>query len=346
MNPMPQIATANTERSNSRCDICESEEKEVIAELDRDRRPLRTVICKCCGLVYSDPRPDSSQLREYYENAYRVDYKETVEPRPKHVYRAGKVALERLSRIQPVIQEGSRILDFGAGSGEVVFMLRSLGFDASGFEPNSGYACFASKRLGLPVTHGFYQDARIEPGSLDVVTAFHVFEHLESPLHAFAHVRGWLRTGGYLLVEVPNIESRCQWPGSRFHRAHLFNFNPATLEMAGRKNGYSVVSTSVSEDGGNVTVIFQKQDIPLSDEWLAKGNYERVLAIVRGHTPLKHAFSRHPYQRIIRKVLCRVEERKAVGQCTCAETILSGLVKAKLAGPQSETPSTFRLMAS
>jgi SAM-dependent methyltransferase len=318
------------ETSSSRCDICESDEKEVIAEMDRDRRPLRTVICKGCGLVYSDPRPSSDEVREYYENEYRVDYKATVEPRPKHVYRAGKVALERFSRIAPVLGKGTKILDFGAGSGEVVFVLRSQGFDAFGFEPNSGYACFASERLGLPVRHSFYEDAKVEPESLDVVTAFHVFEHLESPSRAFAHVRDWLRVGGYLLVEVPNIEARCQWPGSRFHRAHLFNFSPATLEMAGRKNGYSVVSTTVSEDGGNVTVIFQKQAEPLPDGWLVKGNYERVAALVRGHKGWKHAFSRHPYQRLMRKLASQVEEKRAVSKSACAQSILTSLVKRRL----------------
>lgn len=317
--------------SDSRCDICDSKEKQTITELDRDLNPLRTVICKCCGLVFSDPIPTAEQVRDYYKNEYRVDYKATLEPRPKHIYRAGKVAVERLRRIEPVLTENCRILDFGAGSGEVVFMLRSLGFDASGFEPNSGYASFASQRLGLPVWHGFYEDAEIAPESLDVVTAFHVFEHLESPSRAFTHVWQWLRVGGHLVVEVPNVEALCQWPGSRFHRAHLYNFNPVTLEMAGRKNGFEVVSSTVSDDGGNTAVTFRKLPEVKSGGWMTEGNFERVISVVRGHSRLRHAFSRHPYQRIFRKLVSRVEERRAVRKTNCARTILEGLAPRKTA---------------
>ena len=83
------------------------------------------------------------------------------------------------------------------------------------FEPNDGYARFASEVLGLPVTHGFYQNVRIKPESQqDIVTAFHVVEHLESPYDALMQVRGWLQPSGQLMVEVPNVEAVCQWPHS------------------------------------------------------------------------------------------------------------------------------------
>ena len=182
------------------CDLCGATAVAELGQRDRDGHPLRTVICRHCGLVYSDPRPDAAQVRAYYEHSYRTDYKATYQPKAKHVYRAGKVALERYRRLVAVLTPGCRVLDFGAGGGEVVYMLRAKGYAATGFEPNAGYAKFAAEQLGLPVTNGFYQTVPIEPQSQNVVTAFHVVEHLESPCGAFQHVRQWLRAGGRLVV--------------------------------------------------------------------------------------------------------------------------------------------------
>jgi SAM-dependent methyltransferase len=298
--------------------------------IGRDGGYLRTVICRRCGLVYSEPRPGSEDIRDYYQRAYRMDYKATFQPKPKHVYRAGKVAVGRFRRLAPILKRGCRVLDFGAGSGEVVFVLRAMGYEASGFEPNDGYARFASEVLGLPVAHGSYQETRIEPGSQDVVTAFHVLEHVESPCDALRQVRDWQRPDGHLLVEVPNVEAVCQWPRSRFHRAHLYNFSPATLEMAGRKAGYGVASSSVSSDGCTITVVFQRGSTsgPRSAE--IPGNYERVSSIVRRHTALRHLFSPYPYARPFHKIAARIEERRATRKTTSPREILDGLIASEL----------------
>ncbi|MCS6874271.1 MAG: class I SAM-dependent methyltransferase [Pyrinomonadaceae bacterium] len=312
------------------CDLCNSTDSEEISLIDRDGDYLRTVICRQCGLVYSDPRPSSEQIRNYYRSGYRVDYKATFQPKPKHVYRAGKTALERFRRIERILKRSCRVLDFGAGSGELVFVLLAMGYEASGFEPNEGYARFASEVLGLPVAEGFYQDVQIEPESQDVVTAFHVIEHLESPYDAFKRVRDWLRPNGHLLVEVPNVEAVCQWPHSRFHRAHLYNFNLATLQMLGRKAGYSVVNSWISSDGGNIMVIFQKNNELAPVSVKIPGNYERVSCIIRNHTYLRHLFTYFPYVRPFQKIAARIEEQRAVRKLESPREILDALVMREL----------------
>ena len=306
------------------CDLCASTDTEVIADKDRDGKPLRTVICKGCGLVFSDPRPDADAVREYYLKDYRNDYKAVHQPKAKHVYRAGKVAVERLQNHKQWLKAGQKVLDFGAGGGEVLFALRAMGCDASGFEPNEGYANFAAEELGLPVKHSFYQDADIAENSLDSVTSFHVYEHLDNPSDAAEHVFRWLKPGGHFIVEVPNVEARCQWPLHRFHRAHLFNFNPATLESLGRKVGLEVVHTYVSDDGGNVGCIFRKPEQPAPAATLTMpGNYTRVRDIVLSHTNLKHVFSPYPYLRPFRSLSRALDEKKHIASKPSAKEILT-----------------------
>ena len=236
------------------------------------------------------------------------------------------MALERFQRLQVLLRPGFRILDVGAGSGEFLYVLRAMGYEVSGFEPNEGYARYAAEVLGLPVRQGFWQDAAVAAESQDVVTLCHTLEHLENPFEVMRHARPWLRPQGLLWVEVPNVEAVCQQPHSQFHHGHLYHFNLATLEMMARRAGYAVVGDAVSSDGGNITVIVRRSETALASSVEIPGNYEKVSAILRQHTTWRHAFSRHPYVRPLRKLAARLEEQRKVRRHRSATEMLDALV--------------------
>jgi SAM-dependent methyltransferase len=287
------------------------------------------VICRRCGLVWTDPRPTPEDVRAFYAHQYRLEYKGAYEPRPRQRFRNAKVALDRLRRNASVFEPGARVLDIGAGSGEVVYLLRAVGCDASGKEPNEAYARYASESLGAPVTCGFYQDAAVAPASLDVVTMFHTVEHLENPADAFMMAAGWLKPGGVLIVEIPNVEAVCQHPHQQFHRGHLYHFNLASLSAMMRQVGFEVVSTYTSPDGGNIAATGRR--IPGVAGQPPEGfedpaNYARVARILRGHTPLRHALSIHPWVRPIKKLAARTDEYLHVSRNRTAREVLDGIV--------------------
>jgi hypothetical protein len=90
----------------------------------------------------------------------------------------------------------------------------------------------------------------------DVITLYHVLD--TSRIRSAQGAAHGAKPGGHLIIEVPNIEGTCGEPAHRFHFAHLYNFNPATLGALARKAGYTVLETSISSDGGNVAVFLQK----------------------------------------------------------------------------------------
>ena len=196
------------------CNLCGSTDVEVIGTHDRNRRPLRTTICRKCGLVWSNPRPGEAEVRRYYSREYRLDYKGRATPSLRHVARSGRGALNRYRALEPYVKRGDRILDAGAGGGEVVYVLRRLGFDASGLEPDERYAQHARETLEVPVVTGFVQDVRFPPGSFDVITMYHALEHVEDPAAILARLRSWMAERGVLIVEVPNVEARLHFAGS------------------------------------------------------------------------------------------------------------------------------------
>jgi SAM-dependent methyltransferase len=297
------------------CDLCGGTDVSLLATRSRSGAPLRTVICRACGLVWSDPRPHDA--RGFYEADYRVAYKGAYEPRPKHILRAGKVALSRLARIRRLLDGGrKRILDVGAGGGEFAYLLARLRHDVRGVEPNRGYAEYSIREYGLAIDVGFVQDVALPPESFDVVTMWHALEHTESPSSVLDRLRRALDPDGVLVVEVPNVEATCQSPKSTFHEAHLYNFNVASLRGVAAKVGLEEVRHALSSDGGNITMLFRRrapgagapQGAPIP------GNCERVFGIVSRHTDLRHYATRYPYVRAWQRLERSLNEKREMAE--------------------------------
>lgn len=264
-------------------------------------------------------------MRRYYSSEYRLDYKGRSTPSLRHIARSGRGALNRYRALAPYIKRGDRMLDAGAGGGEVVYVLRTLGFDASGLEPDEHYARHAREALGVPVATGFVQDAAFPAGSFDVVTMYHALEHVEDPSAILSRLRGWMVEGGVLLIEVPNVEAVCIAPAHRFHFAHFYNFNRDALEALGRKAGFEPVQTTTSPDGGNLISVFRAvahAQPPRVDA----ANYARVADTVKGHTSLRYYGSVSPYAGPVNRLRTYLADRRAAHGCETPKQVLDKLI--------------------
>jgi SAM-dependent methyltransferase len=308
--------------------LCGASDVEVIGTRDRDGWPLRTTICRRCGLVWSNPRPGEAEVRRYYSSEYRLDYKGRVTPSLRHVARSARGALNRYRELAPYLSRGDRILDAGAGAGEVVYVLRRFGFDASGLEPDEHYAKHARESLDVPVVTGFVQDVGFAAESFDVITMYHALEHVEHPTAILARLRSWLTGRGVLVVEVPNVEARCMSPGHRFHLAHFYNFSRATLESLGRKAGFQPVKTTLSSDGGNLIGVFRVAPTPLRPQ-IDGANYKRVADAVRHHTRFRYYRSASPYVGPLSRLRTYVVDRSATRGCETPRQVLDKLIDSR-----------------
>lgn len=327
----------STVTTESACNLCGNDRASVLSTRSRSGAALRSVCCERCGLAWSDPRPHDA--RAFYEDEYRVAYKQTVEPKPKHVLRAGRVAMDRAGKIASLLTRPLRLLDVGSGGGEFAYLMQTLGHAVTGVEPNRGYAAYSEREYGLAVQRGLIGEADLGEASFDLITIWHVLEHTESPREVLAQLRRALRPDGHLVVEVPNVEATCQSPRSSFHEAHLFTFNPATLEAMGASAGLSLRSMAVSEDGGNLTAVFCV-GAPRATASLA-GNHGRVAAIVRGHTPLSHFLSAHPYRRFGARLARMLDEQATLRSGLTGRKLLDHLY-APHAGKLSLAPALSR----
>jgi len=143
-------------------------------------------------------------------------------------------------------KKNGRILDVGCGDGSLLKFLKESGWQVFGVEPHETSSRYAQEVLGLNVFPGRLDEANYPEESFDVITLFHVLEHLPDPAETLEKSRPLLRKDGFLLVEVPNFESfetkifRSKWVGLSAP-LHLYHFTPGTLQMILKNCGFFLV---------------------------------------------------------------------------------------------------------
>ena len=185
--------------------------------------------------------PGNPALRALATLLFRLRYRRALKSPPLGALRA----------TQP-----GRLLDVGSGRGDLGVVLSEQGWDVTGLEPSED-ACEEARERGVHTVRGTLTTTAEElPDGYDAIVFQHSLEHVAEPAADLADARGLLRSGGLLLVSLPNFGS---WQGRRFgarwyhldlprHRTH---FSPRGLELLLRRQGFDPigVGTSTSMDG-------------------------------------------------------------------------------------------------
>jgi len=187
--------------------------------------------CSDCGLVWLIEPPDPQEMPNHYSN----DYHQTIEC-------AGETELlQRWQRQCDSVLElsavGGAILDIGCSSGAFLRTLTGRGRRLYGVEISEREAERARIAANAEIFVGDPLAAPFAPASFDVITCFHLLEHVHSPFEMLKRIRTWLKPGGYLYIILPNIDSwearifRSYWYGLELPR-HIWHFSPSSLDRA------------------------------------------------------------------------------------------------------------------
>jgi len=250
--------------SSVACPICGNANRTIISKFDRRFKILPHSKCDECSLVRHEFMLSDEQLAEYYSKSYRNDYQWVNSgPTSRHIEKRVSEAKTRLNKLQPHLKKYPKVLDFGCGSGEFIDLMQESGALASGFEPGNLYASYAREKKGLDVQICGWENYECKE-KLDVVTAFHVFEHLTDPLRAFKKAISWLNVNGLIYIEVPNMANALKLKGfGSLHMAHTIGFGRYSLELLGACSG--MVPLEVFDEF-NIGIIFKKgQPRPLEE---------------------------------------------------------------------------------
>jgi 2-polyprenyl-3-methyl-5-hydroxy-6-metoxy-1,4-benzoquinol methylase len=225
-------------------------------------KPIRIACCETCGTVQIAQMPTADELSEFYSISYREEYKNTYQPKPKHIYRAGKMAAERLQKMKPFLQPGSSLLDVGAGGGEFTYLATANGLKASGIDPNIGYLEFGRDEYQVSLEVKDLSDIS-KKKKFDTITLFHVLEHLAEPRNVIKKMYEILNYGGHLVIEVPNLESKRTSPTNHFFEAHLAYYT--SLSLTALLEEYFEIE--FLENSNILFVVAKKLQKPATKKW-------------------------------------------------------------------------------
>lgn len=154
----------------------------------------------------------------------------------------GRSAVYHLGPLLPRFDKikGSTVIDVGCGDGEYIEMLRDIGCDVLGVEPDP-QACVVLKKKNIPFVESSIEDARLAENSANLITMRHVIEHLTDPLRTVNECFRVLKPGGVLVVRTPNSASlshryfKNAWYPIDTPR-HLFLFSPKSMKLFAGKS--------------------------------------------------------------------------------------------------------------
>jgi len=235
------------------CDACDGTRFRVIfPEHPVLDGPL--VKCEECGLTQVNPPRRSYQIadtaspgariaaysRQCTAVRARLQYRPEVEEAERGVRE--RLWAERLARIERVAPRG-RLLEIG-GDGQFLRRAAANGWSVTGVQPDAAACATASALYGLELIAATLGEVGFPDRSFDVVTMFHVIEHVPAPRALFNEVFRVLRPGGLLFAETPNIDTI--WfrvLGPRWRQLipdHYWFFSPASLRRLLARVGYVV----------------------------------------------------------------------------------------------------------
>jgi len=208
--------------------------------------------CASCSHVQLDPRPAPATLGTIYPAHY---YSYNMDKQVSAFALKGKEFLDRLKFSSILVSLGRKPLafvDVGCGDGRYLRLLERI----HGLPRNRLYGLELSRTTIERLRESGYQAycERVETceaipaGSIDLVTMFHVIEHVADPAIVARKVAEWLAPGGVFALETPNLNAldarlfkASYWGGYHFPR-HWHLFREATLTALLQDAGLEVVA--------------------------------------------------------------------------------------------------------
>lgn len=231
------------------CCTCGATDADPLATKDRYGLYMPVVLCRECGLIYTNPRMDQQAYACFYNDEYRKLYVGTRVPTErffKEQYSHGKLIFNYLARHRalPKAPEEISILEVGCGAGGILKFFQEQGCRVKGIDLGEAYVRFGKDRYHLDLSVGTLEDTKLNEAP-DLILYSHVLEHILTPNRELEMIRRTLAPHGVLYIEVPGVKNLMNSYRLDFLRllqnAHTYHFTLTTLRNLLRKNHFEMI---------------------------------------------------------------------------------------------------------
>lgn len=196
-------------------------------------------------MLVTEPQPEN--LATYYESEDYISHTDAKKSLVDKIYHTvkGYNLKSKLSLIDSYVASNKRLLDVGAGTGDFLAVAKKYGWEVAGVEPNE-LARLKSSEKGVALLQNL--DSIPTSDKYEVITLWHVLEHLPDLESQIAKLVGLLTDNGTLVVAVPNFKSFDAKYYKEFWAAfdvprHLWHFSKKSVQSIFAKHGMRLVRT-------------------------------------------------------------------------------------------------------
>lgn len=200
-------------------------------------------------MLETTPQPSANTLSEYYKSEDYIshtDSKRNWFEKAYHFVR-GMALKRKLKLINSFQVSGKTILDVGCGTGDFLQTAKNNSWNVYGIEPNEKARAIANSKIKNQVfdTNTLQE---FESGTFDVITLWHVLEHLPNLETEIQNLNRLLKQNGRLVIAVPNFKSYDAKHYSAFWAAydvprHLWHFSQTSISKLFSKHNLEIEKT-------------------------------------------------------------------------------------------------------
>lgn len=201
--------------------------------------------CSDCSFVFTQDVPDEKEIGRYYDTPSYVSHSNTdkgIINKLYHIVR--RIMLRRKAGLvkRLTMLRNGRLLDYGAGIGYFAHAMKEADWDVTAIDKSPQARQSAKQNLGINIEPEEYLST-IEDGTFDVITMWHVMEHIQEIHDFWDTLYRILDESGILIIAVPNCSSydaetyRENWAAYDTPR-HLWHFTPSTIMEFGRRHKF------------------------------------------------------------------------------------------------------------
>lgn len=204
-------------------------------------------ICPECGFMMTQDAPSEEEIGQYYESPEYISHSNTGRGLVNSLYHLVRsYMLRRKLRLierESFLRTG-HLLDIGAGTGYFAHHAAKAGWKTEALEKSPAAREFAKRRFGIEMI-AEEEIKTLRDNSFDVVTMWHVMEHVRDLDKLWSELRRILKEDGVLIVAVPNTGSYDfkkyghGWAALDVPR-HLWHFNASVMQKLSNTRGFKM----------------------------------------------------------------------------------------------------------
>ncbi|MEM7372216.1 MAG: class I SAM-dependent methyltransferase [Bacteroidota bacterium] len=191
--------------------------------------------CNDCELRFTQEIPIEEEIGQYYQSEEYISHSNTSKGIVNRLYQLVRdyTLIQKRKLVQHLAgSKTGKILDIGCGTGEFLGTMKQAGWNALGLEPDPGAREQANKNFGLTVEPSDHLFAISD--SYDVISMWHVLEHVHQLHENIDQIYSLLKEDGVLLIAVPNYQSLDAGYYQEFWAAydvprHLYHFSSKAM---------------------------------------------------------------------------------------------------------------------